>query len=40
MPAVVIWVLFGAACALMVIAGVRAKHKEQKEEESRPRRAA
>lgn len=44
MSAVVIWVLFSVACALIVAAGVRAKRKEQNEEQTRiqqdPRRAA
>jgi hypothetical protein len=39
MPAVVIWILFAVACALIITAGVRAKRREQKEA-IRPRRAA
>jgi hypothetical protein len=41
MPTAVIWILFAAACALIMTAGVRAKRREREQrEEQRPRRAA
>ncbi len=39
MSSAVIWVLFAAACGLLMTAGVRAKHKEQRKED-RPHKAA
>jgi hypothetical protein len=37
-----LWILFSIICGAMMIAGVRAKHKEEanKEEEQHPHRAA
>jgi hypothetical protein len=36
MPAYAIWILFAVACGLIAIAGIRAKHKEEKQDHHSP----